>query len=398
VTEISRSASADSGPVAAIPEENLIAVCRVLDDNPNGLLHPSDVIRAAQDLRPTLHARLASLGAEPSMSTVVGQLITVVETPTSDNLDRCVAVELIGRANEVIFGKYIFASGLSALEQDQVVDALVSALNSRDLELRISGLRAAERFGRESRAKGVRAVANGLLDDTSENLRLGLRILEKIERDLAAIAVPQLIALLAHPNEATVVETACRILQLVGDKSAETIGSLLRLAFGGTSSQLRRLSMSTVVSLAPPLEVFSDQVDEYGDRVSAIDLLAELGVEGRAFREHLLESAASSPAIASTIDEPPVETPAAMPYIDTTGITERRLKLAYFRDHLWLDWHEVGHLIPAAIRDRWNGMTDPQRREAIVRGTFDKIAEGANGVDLVKKALEKARNERQARS
>ena len=39
-----------------------------------------------------------------------------------------------------------------------------------------------------------------------------------------------------------------------------------------------------------------------------------------------------------------------------------RRRPAYDRDHLWLDWRLQGKMAPAAIRDRWDGMSDDERK------------------------------------
>jgi hypothetical protein len=65
------------------------------------------------------------------------------------------------------------------------------------------------------------------------------------------------------------------------------------------------------------------------------------------------------------------------------------------RDHLWLAWHLEEKMKPAAIRDRWDKMTDEERLECAPT-CFGKV--GAKGKplghDTVKKALMKAKRER----
>jgi hypothetical protein len=75
-----------------------------------------------------------------------------------------------------------------------------------------------------------------------------------------------------------------------------------------------------------------------------------------------------------------------------------KLRPAYERDHCWLDWHEQDHLGPAPIRDRWDQMTDEERK-AICPRSYEKVggrdAESQNaGRETVKKGLKKAKKER----
>ena len=66
---------------------------------------------------------------------------------------------------------------------------------------------------------------------------------------------------------------------------------------------------------------------------------------------------------------------------------------AFDRDHLWLKWNEEEGLKPAAIRDRWNGMTDAERKGITVT-TWQKIGAGNSGRAVVYDALKRAKREK----
>jgi hypothetical protein len=71
---------------------------------------------------------------------------------------------------------------------------------------------------------------------------------------------------------------------------------------------------------------------------------------------------------------------------------------AYARDHLWLSWKSKEGMTPATIRDRWNAMTDEERR-AICPRKWQRLesAGGSEGDrDLIEKALAGAEAEQQA--
>jgi len=72
---------------------------------------------------------------------------------------------------------------------------------------------------------------------------------------------------------------------------------------------------------------------------------------------------------------------------------ELPMRPAYARDHLWYRWNIEG-LTPAIIRDRWNSMSDKERK-TISPMSWNKI--GTNGKDkgrdLVKKSLARAASE-----
>lgn len=74
-------------------------------------------------------------------------------------------------------------------------------------------------------------------------------------------------------------------------------------------------------------------------------------------------------------------------------------RVAAARDHLWLDWCLDEGMTPAAIRDRWNGMSNEERL-AVAPTSCDKIGgpnlDKAKALDVVKKSLSKAKKERAA--
>ena len=75
-----------------------------------------------------------------------------------------------------------------------------------------------------------------------------------------------------------------------------------------------------------------------------------------------------------------------------------RRRPAYARDHLWFNWHKQDELGPAKIRDRWNGMSDEERRTACPRASWRIGGKDAKGkrsaLAVVVTALKKARKER----
>ncbi len=64
---------------------------------------------------------------------------------------------------------------------------------------------------------------------------------------------------------------------------------------------------------------------------------------------------------------------------------------AYHRDQIWLKWNKSDGLTLAKIRDKWNKLTDFQRRMHCPRW-WNRIDGGKNGSDVVKKGLKKAKN------
>ena len=65
---------------------------------------------------------------------------------------------------------------------------------------------------------------------------------------------------------------------------------------------------------------------------------------------------------------------------------------AFERDHRWLNWNQKDKLGPAAIRDKWNVMTDEDRQSISPRKP-ERIQSGEQGRDTVKKAIELAKKE-----
>lgn len=73
-----------------------------------------------------------------------------------------------------------------------------------------------------------------------------------------------------------------------------------------------------------------------------------------------------------------------------------KLRPAHKRDHLWLKWQDDEGMTPATIRDRWNGMSDEDRR-TVCPTKWQKIESegGREGErDIIKQALKTARRER----
>ena len=69
-----------------------------------------------------------------------------------------------------------------------------------------------------------------------------------------------------------------------------------------------------------------------------------------------------------------------------------KLRPAYPRNHLWLKWYEEGLGI-AKIRDRWNNMTERERKE-IAPEKHQRIAAGKGGRDVVYQGINLARSQR----
>jgi len=63
---------------------------------------------------------------------------------------------------------------------------------------------------------------------------------------------------------------------------------------------------------------------------------------------------------------------------------------AYERNRLWRKWRHEEKLTPAKIRDRWNSMTDLERRE-VCPTACNRIGQGKAGREVVKKALTAAK-------
>jgi hypothetical protein len=84
---------------------------------------------------------------------------------------------------------------------------------------------------------------------------------------------------------------------------------------------------------------------------------------------------------------------------DREGLSDRRKRPCFDRDHAWLAWYDDNHAetyhSPANIRDKWNRMGTEERKR-IAPKAHQKIAEKEQGMDLVKKGIAKARQERNA--
>jgi hypothetical protein len=91
----------------------------------------------------------------------------------------------------------------------------------------------------------------------------------------------------------------------------------------------------------------------------------------------------------SNVNEEPAES-------KTAGQSDDRP--AYKRDHTWLDWNKQDKQGPAKIRDRWNVLSEVERKN-ICPTTFGKVGGSTSdgkkaGREVVKAALKKAEKER----
>ncbi len=90
--------------------------------------------------------------------------------------------------------------------------------------------------------------------------------------------------------------------------------------------------------------------------------------------------------------------PQELPSVDSL-CSPRRKSQAFRRDQLWLRWHEKEGLTPAAIRDRWDGLSD-EKRKRICAAHWRKIGGSSSerkkaGRESVKTGLTKAKKERE---
>lgn len=67
---------------------------------------------------------------------------------------------------------------------------------------------------------------------------------------------------------------------------------------------------------------------------------------------------------------------------------------AYGRDHLFLTWSAEG-LTPAAIRDRWNALSDDERRR-VCPAAWRRVRTGESGRNVLKQAIWKAKKEKKS--
>ena len=79
------------------------------------------------------------------------------------------------------------------------------------------------------------------------------------------------------------------------------------------------------------------------------------------------------------------------------GHLSRDRRPAYARDHCWLSWYENNELGPAAIRDKWDGLSD-QERNQICPSASHKVSgpdskDKKAGREVVKRALKVAKSE-----
>jgi hypothetical protein len=86
---------------------------------------------------------------------------------------------------------------------------------------------------------------------------------------------------------------------------------------------------------------------------------------------------------------------------DTQSVAGRTTKSqfsrrrAYERDHLWSQWNTQEQMTPATIRDRWNQLTDEERRDVSPRAwkRIESEAGKEGSRDVVKKAIQLAKRE-----
>ena len=109
---------------------------------------------------------------------------------------------------------------------------------------------------------------------------------------------------------------------------------------------------------------------------------------------------ASARTIEMAIDRQPLEMllPPSAPINPPSGKLfdpDYKKRPAYERDQLWLRWSEKEGMAPAAIRDRWNGMSDEERQTVSPR-KWQRI-ESVGGLegqrDLIEKGLRRAKTE-----
>ena len=114
------------------------------------------------------------------------------------------------------------------------------------------------------------------------------------------------------------------------------------------------------------------------------NLRGEYGPGYRDASQHVIELERDLPAeqIATEI------TKKEMPVDDAT-----KKRPAYDRDHKWLRWHEDDGIGPTEIRDKWNALTEADRK-AITAKKWQTINPGASGRVIVDTALKRAGRER----
>jgi hypothetical protein len=121
----------------------------------------------------------------------------------------------------------------------------------------------------------------------------------------------------------------------------------------------------------------------------------------------LKEAMVTSESSGKTADVNPVNEEAVSPQIGPSRPlplqvgreTQPRRRPAYYRDHLWLDWRLQGKMGPAAIRDRWDGMSDDERKAMCPRAWQsiggDDAKTKRSGRAVVVNGLKKARKEKE---
>jgi hypothetical protein len=85
-----------------------------------------------------------------------------------------------------------------------------------------------------------------------------------------------------------------------------------------------------------------------------------------------------------------------LPGPERIGAGACKQRPCHFRDRAWLEWHDdqnaETHHSPAKIRDKWNRMSAEERKR-ISPKACNKIGEKRTGLDVVKKAVQKARKD-----
>jgi hypothetical protein len=73
------------------------------------------------------------------------------------------------------------------------------------------------------------------------------------------------------------------------------------------------------------------------------------------------------------------------------------LRSAYGRDHLFLKWNEEDKLSPAPIRNKWNALSDTERKR-ICPLCWEPVGDGEDGREVVKQGIRKAKKERKLKT
>jgi len=104
-------------------------------------------------------------------------------------------------------------------------------------------------------------------------------------------------------------------------------------------------------------------------------------------------SIASAPADGEDRQAKKADKADTKPAAGNASANGRPRRRCYERDHEWLRCHKQERMGMAAIRDRWNAMTDEARRK-VAPLAWEKIGNGRSGRDTVKSALKVAEGEK----